>query len=58
MARGLTQAALAAFLGVPQSTISDAELTGEGLGDEMYERLALYLDSDVLTLRGWTKIYK
>ena len=55
--RGKTQEDLAEFLGVPQSVISEAELTGKGLGDKKWQRLAVFLSSDVLTLRGWTKIF-
>jgi hypothetical protein len=48
---------IADLLGVQQSTVSVAEKTGRGLGEDKWEILADLFKTDVLTLRGWAKIY-
>jgi len=45
------------MIGVSQFSISIAERTGEGLKETQWEQLADILHSDVLTLRGWQKIF-
>jgi transcriptional regulator with XRE-family HTH domain len=53
----LTQSEIADLLRVKQSTVSVAEKTGKGLGEDKWEQLAKLFGTDVLTLRGWAKIY-
>jgi len=54
---GLSQNDLAEFLGLSQYSISVAERTGKELADAHWQRLAVLFKTDVLTLRGWSKIY-
>jgi transcriptional regulator with XRE-family HTH domain len=53
----ITQLALAEAVGTTQSCIAEAERSGKGLGEAKWQKLAEILGSDVLTLRGWKKIY-
>jgi transcriptional regulator with XRE-family HTH domain len=53
----MRQSEIAALLGVKQATISQAEKTGKGLREEKWQQLADLFGTDVLTLRGWAKIF-
>ena len=57
IARDFSQKQLAEVCQVSQFSISVAERTGQGLQEEQWEKLADLLNSDVLTLRGWKKIF-
>lgn len=55
--RGYSQQDLAMHLKIKQGSISQAERTGVGLTEDNWKKLADLLKSDVLTLRGWKKIF-
>lgn len=53
----LTQIELAEAIGTTQSCVAEAETSGKGMGEARWERAAKILGTNVLTLRGWAKVY-
>lgn len=55
---GKTQKETAAMLGISQEHLSRAEVTGKRLSEEKWQKAAELFGTDLLTIRGWKKIYR
>ena len=57
IAAQMTQKEIADLVGVAQGAIAQAETIGTGIGEDKWEELASLFGTDLLSIRGWTKIY-